>query len=218
MVSYQKCVVKHGMGIFYNATKSCEKFRCFDENRVRLSPTKRNCRRSFCAGRFGMRSANGLRHPASASCLGRHLRLAGRCPNNSSLFPPLAAVVVVALCASIAEEFFYFGIAERLRTLRYPIFTGEVQRKPFSIVLQQKGAAARARQFLGSRYYALWDVGCVWKIAVMGDQPTRRSKNSLTHLKFLVTSLPLLSRTVNPTNFPVLSILGSSVYLLSFAS
>ena len=44
-----------------------------------------------------MRSASyGLRHPASASCLGRHSRLAGRCPNNSSLFPPLAAVVVVA--------------------------------------------------------------------------------------------------------------------------
>ena len=43
-----------------------------------------------------MPSAIGLRHPASASCLGRHLRLAGRCPNNSSLFPPLAAVVVVA--------------------------------------------------------------------------------------------------------------------------
>ena len=41
-------------------------------------------------------AAYGLRHPASASCLGRHLRLAGRCPNNSSLFPPLAAVVVVA--------------------------------------------------------------------------------------------------------------------------
>ena len=48
----------------------------------------------------------GLRHPASASCLGRHLRLAGRCPNNSSLFPPLAAVVVVALCASSAERIF----------------------------------------------------------------------------------------------------------------
>ncbi len=44
----------------------------------------------------------GLRHPASTSCLGRHLRLAGRCPNNSSLFPPLAAVVVVA-----AEELFF---------------------------------------------------------------------------------------------------------------
>ena len=58
------------------------------------------------AGLFGMRSAIGLRHPASASCLGRHLRLAGRCPNNSSLFPPLAAVVVVALCASSAERIF----------------------------------------------------------------------------------------------------------------
>ena len=44
-----------------------------------------------------MRAASsGLRHPASASCLGRHSHLAGRCPNNSSLFPPLAAVVVVA--------------------------------------------------------------------------------------------------------------------------
>ena len=53
-----------------------------------------------------MRSAIGLRHPASASCLGRHLRLAGRCPNNSSLFPPLAAVVVVALCAYSAEKLF----------------------------------------------------------------------------------------------------------------
>ena len=41
-------------------------------------------------------AASGLRLPASASCLGRHSRLAGRCPNNSSLFPPLAAVVVVA--------------------------------------------------------------------------------------------------------------------------
>ena len=57
-------------------------------------------------GRFRMPSAIGLRHPASASCLERHLRLAGRCPNNSSLFPPLAAVVVVALCASIAERIF----------------------------------------------------------------------------------------------------------------
>ena len=52
--------------------------------------------------RFEMRAvSSGLRHPASASCLGRHARLAGRCPNNSSLFPPLAAVVVVA-----AEELF----------------------------------------------------------------------------------------------------------------
>jgi len=38
----------------------------------------------------------GLRLPASASCKVLHLRPAGRCPNNSSLLPPLAAVVVVA--------------------------------------------------------------------------------------------------------------------------
>ena len=35
----------------------------------------------------------GLRHPASAALC---LRLAGRGPNNDSLFPPLAAVIVVA--------------------------------------------------------------------------------------------------------------------------
>ena len=35
----------------------------------------------------------GLRLPASAAL---RLRLAGRCPNNDSLFPPLAAVVAVA--------------------------------------------------------------------------------------------------------------------------
>ena len=63
--------------------------------------------RAFGGG-FRMASAIGLRHPASASCLGRHLRLAGRCPNNSSLFPPLAAVVVVALWTSSAERLFLF--------------------------------------------------------------------------------------------------------------
>ncbi len=40
---------------------------------------------------------SGLRLPASASCLGRHSHLAGRGPNSNSLFPPLAAVVAVAL-------------------------------------------------------------------------------------------------------------------------
>ena len=48
--------------------------------------------------------SNGLRHPASASCLGRHLRLAGRCPNNCSLFLPLAAVAVVALRGGWSPE------------------------------------------------------------------------------------------------------------------
>ena len=48
------------------------------------------------SGYFLFGHEHGLRHPASASCLGRHLRLAGRCPNSNSLFPPLAAVVAVA--------------------------------------------------------------------------------------------------------------------------
>ena len=87
-----------------------------------------------------MRSASsGLRHPASASCLGRHSRLAGRCPNNSSLFPPLAAVVVVA-----AEKLFYdFGIPERLRTLRYSIFTGGVGTNSLSQSLTALPAPSR---------------------------------------------------------------------------
>ena len=68
--------------------------------------TPRHSSGSQRAGRFRMASAIGLRHPASASCLGRHSRLAGRCPNNSSLFPPLAAVVVVALWPYSAERLF----------------------------------------------------------------------------------------------------------------
>ena len=46
--------------------------------------------------------AYGLRLPASASCKVLHARPAGRCPNNSSLLPPLAAVVVVALLGEVA--------------------------------------------------------------------------------------------------------------------
>ena len=46
--------------------------------------------------RFRCAGSDGLRHPASASCLGRHSHPAGRCPNSSSLYPPLAAVVAVA--------------------------------------------------------------------------------------------------------------------------
>ena len=40
--------------------------------------------------RFRRAGPDGLRHPASASCLGRHSHPAGRCPNSSSLHPPLA--------------------------------------------------------------------------------------------------------------------------------
>ena len=60
--------------------------------------------RSFAMGRFCFALIKplrhgfavplpGLRHPASAALC---LRLAGRGPNSDSLFPPLAAVVVVA--------------------------------------------------------------------------------------------------------------------------
>ena len=54
-----------------------------------------------CSARQGLRyfrgaGGGGLRFPASASCLARHSHPAGRCPNSSSLFRPLAAVIAVA--------------------------------------------------------------------------------------------------------------------------
>ena len=45
---------------------------------------------------FSSDTGNGLWHPAAASALERALHPAGHCPNSSSLFPPLAAVVAVA--------------------------------------------------------------------------------------------------------------------------
>ena len=63
---------------------------CIEETAVLVREARRR------DGSFLFGHEYGLRHPASASCLGRHARLAGRCPNNSSLFPPLAAVVAVA--------------------------------------------------------------------------------------------------------------------------
>ncbi len=53
--------------------------------------------------RFRRAGPDGLRHPASASCLGRHSHPAGRCPNSSSLHPPLAAVVAVALFSRFSD-------------------------------------------------------------------------------------------------------------------
>ena len=46
--------------------------------------------------RFRRAGSDGLRYPASTSCLGRHSCPADRGPNSSSLFPPQAAVVAVA--------------------------------------------------------------------------------------------------------------------------
>ena len=45
---------------------------------------------------FRSAGGDGLRYPASTSCLGRHACPADRGPNSSSLFPPQAAVVAVA--------------------------------------------------------------------------------------------------------------------------
>ena len=56
--------------------------------------------------------SDGLRHPASASCLGRHSHPAGRCPNSSSLHPPQAAVVAVA------HFFFFFSDLQAPQSLR----------------------------------------------------------------------------------------------------
>nr|DAV50928.1 MAG TPA: hypothetical protein [Caudoviricetes sp.] len=57
-----------------------------------------------------------MRLPASAAL---RLRLAGRCPNNSSLLPPLAAVVVVAPnrgagCRRQTERFTHYYKGEYL--------------------------------------------------------------------------------------------------------
>ena len=46
--------------------------------------------------RFRRAGSDGLRYPASTSCLERHSCPADRGPNNSSLYPPQAAVVAVA--------------------------------------------------------------------------------------------------------------------------
>ena len=91
-------------------------------------------------------ASSGLRHPASASCLGRHLRLAGRCPNNSSLFPPLAAVVVVA--GHNQRNFISItGLQKRLRAFLKPFFHGwshdGKQPVPRSIPFCENGTAER---------------------------------------------------------------------------
>ena len=60
----------------------------------------------------------GLRHPASASCLGRHLRLAGRCPNNSSLFPPLrrSSSLLAIFSGKIILNFAFVALCGALQT------------------------------------------------------------------------------------------------------
>ena len=99
---------------------------------------------------------SGLRHPASASCLGRHSRLAGRCPNSSSLFPPLAAVVVVAghiqrknyfnfafvaACGPLQTHFHGWGRKGRwhiCRLPRIPLRESWIQKRPQAFLHKNK--------------------------------------------------------------------------------
>ena len=59
----------------------------------------------------------GSRLPAAASCLGRHAHPAGRSPNSSSLFLPLAAVVAVAVRIYPCVPF----IRQIKQKLQYPV-------------------------------------------------------------------------------------------------
>ena len=61
----------------------------------KTKPQRILIRCGFLVGAGGLKEP-GSRLPAAASCLGRHAHPAGRSPNSSSLFLPLAAVVAVA--------------------------------------------------------------------------------------------------------------------------
>ena len=62
----------------------------------KTKPQRILIRCGFLVGAGGLKEP-GSRLPAAASCLGRHAHPAGRSPNSSSLFLPLAAVVAVAV-------------------------------------------------------------------------------------------------------------------------
>ena len=72
----------------------------------------------------------GSRLPAAASCLGRHAHPAGRSPNSSSLFLPLAAVVAVA------QGLFPAGLFGGSYELRLPLFP-----QPLGRALKKRSAA-----------------------------------------------------------------------------
>ena len=73
----------------------------------------------------------GSRLPAAASCLGRHAHPAGRSPNSSSLFLPLAAVVAVAQGAFLPA-----GLFGGSYELRLPLFP-----QPLGRALKKRSAA-----------------------------------------------------------------------------
>ena len=134
------------------------------------------------ARRFRMPAAIGLRHPASASCLGRHLRLAGRCPNNSSLLPPLAAVVVVALWAFSAENHLIFRVSGKSADFPETHFHRRGRR----------GKRQSQRRFLRKRGVAgkcCWSAPSQSKPNGFASSPKGRAKS--TARNFLITTNPL---------------------------
>mgnify|MGYP000296615196 CR=1 FL=1 len=99
----------------------------------KTKPQRILIRCGFLVGAGGLKEP-GSRLPAAASCLGRHAHPAGRSPNSSSLFLPLAAVVAVAQGLSPAGLFggsmlFESTLAAPFsrqvkQKLRYPLDTG----------------------------------------------------------------------------------------------
>ena len=99
----------------------------------KTKPQRILIRCGFLVGAGGLKEP-GSRLPAAASCLERHAHPAGRSPNSSSLFLPLAAVVAVAQGLSPAGLFggsmlFESTLAAPFsrqvkQKLRYPLDTG----------------------------------------------------------------------------------------------
>ena len=77
----------------------------------KTKPQRILIRCGFLVGAGGLKEP-GSRLPAAASCLGRHAHPAGRSPNSSSLFLPLAAVVAVAVRIHPCSPFFKAGKTE----------------------------------------------------------------------------------------------------------
>ena len=110
----------------------------------KTKPQRILIRCGFLVGAGGLKEP-GSRLPAAASCLGRHAHPAGRSPNSSSLFLPLAAVVAVAQGLSPAglfggsmlfESTLAAPFARQIKQkLRHPLDTG---------VLGGRGWIARA--------------------------------------------------------------------------
>ena len=82
--------------------------------------------------RFRRTGPDGLRYPASTSCLERHSCPADRGPNNFSLYPPQAAVVAVALFSRFSNLLLrsrLYAFAERKVLRKRNTIGGAVNRR-----------------------------------------------------------------------------------------